>query len=242
MRSLNRLLINLRPKPGALPARRQSSLCRARAIAARNSRRGNPAVVFDPKGHLRQNGTQHPRRCQQNGGCDLAQIFEQGVRPFRTANALACDKCQPSAKQGLAHLTGRQKNEDHIVNHQAVCRGDLPPLFDHGPVREKGTFLPARGCRCEEHERGSSADAEDSVCLCALRPSATNAQGDLCPCPTVCHAGFGLRRPSWSRRRMLWARWSGCRPPQTASECAKGVVFNATRKGGRRKEGHDDRG
>jgi len=37
-------------------------------------------------------------------------------------------------------------------------------------------------------------------------------------------------------------RWSGCRPPQTASECAKVVVLNATRKGGRRNEGYDDWG
>jgi transketolase len=37
-------------------------------------------------------------------------------------------------------------------------------------------------------------------------------------------------------------RWSGCRPPQTASQCAKVVVFKATQKRGRRDEGYDDRG
>ena len=28
-------------------------------------------------------------------------------------------------------------------------------------------------------------------------------------------------------------RWDGCRPPQTASQCANIVVLNATRRGGR---------
>jgi hypothetical protein len=37
-------------------------------------------------------------------------------------------------------------------------------------------------------------------------------------------------------------RWSGCRPPQTASQCAKVVVLKATQRGGRRDEGYDDRG
>ena len=55
----------------------------------------------------------------------------------------------------------------------------------------------------------------------------------------------------WERRRGMrlrfvyrrtGPRWSGCRPPQTASQCAKVVVFKATQKRGRRDEGYDDRG
>jgi hypothetical protein len=38
------------------------------------------------------------------------------------------------------------------------------------------------------------------------------------------------------------ARWSGCRPPLTASICAKVVVLRATQRRGRRDEGYDDRG
>ncbi|WP_231125893.1 helix-turn-helix domain-containing protein [Roseovarius gahaiensis] len=37
-------------------------------------------------------------------------------------------------------------------------------------------------------------------------------------------------------------RWDGCRPPRTASQCAKMVVLKATKRGGRRDEGYDDRG
>jgi hypothetical protein len=37
-------------------------------------------------------------------------------------------------------------------------------------------------------------------------------------------------------------RWSGCRPPLTASICAKVVVLRATQRRGRRDEGYDDRG
>ena len=37
-------------------------------------------------------------------------------------------------------------------------------------------------------------------------------------------------------------RWDGCRPPLTASQCAKVVVFNATQRRGRQDEGYDDRG
>jgi transposase len=37
-------------------------------------------------------------------------------------------------------------------------------------------------------------------------------------------------------------RWNGCRPPQTASQCAKFVVFKATRRGGQRNEEYDDWG
>jgi hypothetical protein len=50
----------------------------------------------------------------------------------------------------------------------------------------------------------------------------------------------GLRLRFIYRRR--GPRWSGCRPPQTASQCAKVVVFKATQKRGRRDEGYDDRG
>jgi IS5 family transposase len=40
----------------------------------------------------------------------------------------------------------------------------------------------------------------------------------------------------------LHDRWDGCRPPQTASQCAKVVVLKATKLGGRRDEGYDNRG
>src|SRR6056297_2966972 len=35
-------------------------------------------------------------------------------------------------------------------------------------------------------------------------------------------------------------RWSGCRPPKTASQCAKVVVLKATQRRGRRDDGYDD--
>ena len=44
-----------------------------------------------------------------------------------------------------------------------------------------------------------------------------------------------------SKRDAAGVRWSVCRPPLTASQCAKVVVLNATQKGGRRDEGYDRR-
>jgi hypothetical protein len=43
--------------------------------------------------------------------------------------------------------------------------------------------------------------------------------------------------------RALWRRWrwGGCRPPQTASQCAKVVVFIAAKRKGQRDERYDDR-
>jgi hypothetical protein len=68
----------------------------------------------------------------------------------------------------------------------------------------------------------------------AWRLQITGAVGGSHPANGSADAGFVYR--------CTGPRWSGCRPPQTASQCAKVVVFKATQKRGRRDEGYDDRG
>jgi hypothetical protein len=60
------------------------------------------------------------------------------------------------------------------------------------------------------------------------------------PRPTTGHVSLALSGTTsgWCRlpRSNLSSsarRWDGCRPPQTASRCAKVVVFNATKRRGR---------
>jgi hypothetical protein len=48
-------------------------------------------------------------------------------------------------------------------------------------------------------------------------------------------AGFGAETALFENApsRFFSNRWGGCRPPQTASQCAKVVVFTATERKGR---------
>jgi hypothetical protein len=90
------------------------------------------------------------------------------------------------------------------------------------------------------HDTGPLIRSKDGFWLAIPTPAAGPGLRGGRITPGEWERRTGLRLRFIYRRR--GPRWSGCRPPQTASQCAKVVVFKATQKRGRRDEGYDDRG
>ena len=122
----------------------------------------------------------------------------------------------------------------------------------------------ARTIRSEQYPKGQPSlnaaalvwsKAPDIVSAHDTGPMIRSRNGFWLTIPTAAagksRRGGRISPVEWERRtglrlrfvyRRSGPRWSGCRPPQTASQCAKVVVFKATQKRGRRDEGYDDRG
>src|SRR6056297_4181651 len=97
-----------------------------------------------------------------------------------------------------------------------VALGGVLPLVKVNPLQAR-RFAQAYGTRAK-------TDAVDARMLARMG------------------VAFDLEPQAPQSKNIRVLRWSGCRPPETASQCANVVVLLATQRRGRRNEGYDDWG
>ena len=90
------------------------------------------------------------------------------------------------------------------------------------------------------HDTGPLIRSRDGFWLAIPLPAAGKSLRGGRMTPGEWERRRGLRLRFVYRRR--GPRWDGCRPPQTASQCAKMVVLKATKRGGRQGERYNNWG